>query len=545
MQAAPKPKPRRRRDRKTPGCNCKKTRCLKLYCECFAKQIFCRPVCKCETCYNADNSMFEAERLKAVKATLRRSATAFYRAPTNTQSRQGCKCVRSNCASGYCECYQSKKGCMDSCKCMGCQNEFGTKEEWRGGEDDATLDPTNPKNQGVVPWPATDPSRIAVAMALEANQNPQLQAFHEFQVHQRARAQPSQNAFSMSIDALPSWANPLAAGQLTEQHQQDLSAFYRGVEVKQQTQTLVQPPKVNTPADKFLDANGLPLFNDFQRVATNPFAAPTATASVVHSRPPLHVDTEGHHDPSPEFNPAQRAAVAAAVASMASPHSKLPRTARQPREQRVADASDSFRTPRTSYANQDGEPRRRSAKDVPEYFNFAARSPSEGRRSLARHHSNTSILSPSGEGRKSLARHNSNASIFSDFYNRHTPPHMYRTLSSSSLLQPRGSLQSHGDTLFGPALMDHPPDFDPNCLFGPVVHDVDQMEARLSEQVGRLSIEPGSHGPRSGSHGPRSGRRTHRPLAPRQSHGREDGIGLDPFLMQVRNSVNTSEFDPL
>lgn len=37
-------------------CNCKKSRCLKLYCDCFAAGQYCKHACSCQSCLNnADN----------------------------------------------------------------------------------------------------------------------------------------------------------------------------------------------------------------------------------------------------------------------------------------------------------------------------------------------------------------------------------------------------------------------------------------------------------------------------------------------------------
>lgn len=37
----------------TVGCNCRKSKCLKMYCECFHLQIFCSQNCNCIDCGNA------------------------------------------------------------------------------------------------------------------------------------------------------------------------------------------------------------------------------------------------------------------------------------------------------------------------------------------------------------------------------------------------------------------------------------------------------------------------------------------------------------
>ena len=36
----------------TKSCNCKKSKCLKLYCECFANNRFCGGHCACNGCSN-------------------------------------------------------------------------------------------------------------------------------------------------------------------------------------------------------------------------------------------------------------------------------------------------------------------------------------------------------------------------------------------------------------------------------------------------------------------------------------------------------------
>ena len=37
-------------------CNCKKSKCLKLYCDCFAAGGFCGPTCTCVNCANREEN---------------------------------------------------------------------------------------------------------------------------------------------------------------------------------------------------------------------------------------------------------------------------------------------------------------------------------------------------------------------------------------------------------------------------------------------------------------------------------------------------------
>ncbi len=55
-------------------CNCKNSRCLKLYCECFASGRYCEG-CNCVLCNN--NKESEAVRQAAVEAILERNPNAF------------------------------------------------------------------------------------------------------------------------------------------------------------------------------------------------------------------------------------------------------------------------------------------------------------------------------------------------------------------------------------------------------------------------------------------------------------------------------------
>ena len=102
-------------------CNCKRSKCLKLYCDCFSQGVTCGPNCKCENCQNLTG--YESIIAKARKSIIKRNPVAFEKKIIhgNRHSR-GCKCKSSKCIKKYCECFASGVECTEYCECSDCKN---------------------------------------------------------------------------------------------------------------------------------------------------------------------------------------------------------------------------------------------------------------------------------------------------------------------------------------------------------------------------------------------------------------------------------------
>ena len=111
---------------KTVSCNCKKSRCLKLYCDCFRISKFCDG-CNCVDCAN-NLEHSEGERAKVINQILERNPEAFkprvmaVEDTTEKSHLSGCHCKKSACLKKYCECFTGGVPCNSLCRCVDCKN---------------------------------------------------------------------------------------------------------------------------------------------------------------------------------------------------------------------------------------------------------------------------------------------------------------------------------------------------------------------------------------------------------------------------------------
>lgn len=105
-------------------CTCSKSKCLKLYCDCFSHNKKCSEECECKNCLN--NCSNTEQILESYNRILNKNPKALSK--LKQRKRCICRCKHSNCIKKYCECFQNGKGCNTKCKCVDCKNWIKNKK---------------------------------------------------------------------------------------------------------------------------------------------------------------------------------------------------------------------------------------------------------------------------------------------------------------------------------------------------------------------------------------------------------------------------------
>ena len=104
-------------------CNCRKTKCIKKYCACFANGRFCDG-CECKDCENKPNNFIGNNENNENKINFDKIIIINTNNNNLNTQRVICNCTKSKCVQKYCECYKQGIACDILCRCVDCGNKI-------------------------------------------------------------------------------------------------------------------------------------------------------------------------------------------------------------------------------------------------------------------------------------------------------------------------------------------------------------------------------------------------------------------------------------
>lgn len=114
---------------KCQGCFCERSMCLKMYCQCFAEGKYCTS-CSCQNCHNKP---CDRNLKRKIKEKNNGESKYYHEAiekegfdthsTVSDEALRTCRCSRSKCLKGYCDCFNAGKYCNEYCKCLNCSNK--------------------------------------------------------------------------------------------------------------------------------------------------------------------------------------------------------------------------------------------------------------------------------------------------------------------------------------------------------------------------------------------------------------------------------------
>ena len=120
-------------------CTCKKTKCIKKYCECYSRGFLCFN-CKCENCENKPTQFIENNNNISKNSNSKiinnkeeenneninnkaENENTIDLIDNNLNKLIICTCSKSGCNKNYCECFKAKVKCNNKCRCIKCLNK--------------------------------------------------------------------------------------------------------------------------------------------------------------------------------------------------------------------------------------------------------------------------------------------------------------------------------------------------------------------------------------------------------------------------------------